>query len=57
LDLQAVVQTDPRLGQDEQLFQAVLRLQYKKLEEQKCYHKQRRTIINQTLTEIPEISD
>jgi Ni2+-binding GTPase involved in maturation of urease and hydrogenase len=57
LDLQAVVRTDQRLDQDEQFFQAILRLQYKKLEEQKRCHKQRRTIINQTLAEIPEISD
>jgi endonuclease/exonuclease/phosphatase (EEP) superfamily protein YafD len=32
-DLQVVARTDPRLDQDEQLFQAVLRLQHKKLEE------------------------
>jgi Skp family chaperone for outer membrane proteins len=55
-DLRAIVRADPKLDQDEQLFQAVIRLHYKKLEEQKGYQKRRRTIIDHVLKEIPKIT-
>jgi hypothetical protein len=55
-DLRAVVRTDPKLDHEEQLFQAVLRLQYKKAEEQKGYHRRRRRIIDDVLQQIPKVS-
>lgn len=51
-DLKTAVRTDPTLDQDEQLFQAVIRIHYKKTAEQQAFQKKRQRLIMQEIEKL-----
>lgn len=51
-DVKTAVRSDPVLDQDEQLFQAVIRIHYKKPAEQQAFQKKRQRLILQEIEKL-----